>query len=104
MSNIYCVARFLAKKGFKDNLVRELVSLIPETTNEPGCLQYELTEEINYVGSDGSCWDVCLIERWRSREDFDTHCQKSYIKNFFDVTALKCVEKSDVRLYSPQSV
>ncbi|MDL4916056.1 MAG: putative quinol monooxygenase [Enterobacterales bacterium endosymbiont of Blomia tropicalis] len=104
MKEIYCTARFLAKNGFKDNLVNALASLIPETTNEAGCLQYELTEEITYSGSDGVCWDICLIERWYSREDFEAHCNKSYIKHFFDVTAKDYVERADVRLYSPLSV
>jgi quinol monooxygenase YgiN len=104
MREIYCTARFLAKDGCKQLLIKELKLLIPETISENGCLHYELTEEIVYTGSFGDSWDVCLIERWRSREDFDAHCNMSYIKHFFDAIAKTCVEKSDVRLYSPLSV
>lgn len=101
MSEIYCTARFLAKDGCKLSLINELKLLIPETISESGCVHYELTEEIAYIGAFGDVWDVCLIERWRSRDDFDAHCNMSYIKHFFDVTANMCVEKYDVRLYSP---
>ena len=98
MSEIHCIARFLAKDGCKDILIKELKLLIPETISESGCLQYELTEEISYIDKP---WDVCLIERWVSLEDFDAHCNMSYIRHFFDTTSKGCIEKCDVRLYAP---
>ncbi|CDG22336.1 protein of unknown function [Xenorhabdus poinarii G6] len=97
MKEIYCTARFLVKKGFK-------YSSMNETAKENGCLHYERADEISYSGAESDCWDVCLIERWYSREDFDAHCNKSYITHFFDVIAKKYVEKADIRLYSPLSV
>lgn len=99
MEIIYCVANFVAKEGYKETLARELALLIPETVSEPGCLKYELTEEISYSGSDGDSWDLSLIECWRTRDDFDSHCNSDYIRHFFNVTAKEYVEKSDVRLY-----
>lgn len=104
MGEIFCVARFLAKDGYKQELVNELRLLIPQTIEESGCLSYELTSEIDYPGAFDSSWDVCLIERWRSREDFDAHCNMDYIRNFFDVAAKQFFEKIDVRLYEPFSM
>ncbi|WP_186379648.1 putative quinol monooxygenase [Yersinia mollaretii] len=101
MSEINCIARFLAVSGKKNILIEELTKLIPLTISEKGCMHYELTEEIEYQGAAGRCWDVCLIETWRSREDFEQHCNTEYIKNFFDLTSKNIVELYDVRLYSP---
>lgn len=99
MNHIHCVARFQAKSGKVDELVESLRKLIPDTLSEEGCIYYELTREMQYSGSHGEKWDVCLIEQWKSRADFDLHCAKPYITHFFDRTAQKLVEKSDVRLY-----
>ncbi|HHA2248457.1 putative quinol monooxygenase [Enterobacter ludwigii] len=99
MKQIHCVARFLAKTGKVDELVESLRKLIPDTLSEDGCAGYELTREIQYSGAHGEKWDVCLIEKWKSREDFDLHCARPYITHFFECTAQILVEKSDVRLY-----
>jgi quinol monooxygenase YgiN len=99
MNHIHCVARFLAKSGKVDELVESLCKLIPETLAEEGCIGYDLTREMQYSGSHGEKWDVCLIEKWKSRADFDLHCAKPYITHFFESTAKNLVEKSDVRLY-----
>ncbi len=99
MSYIHCIARFQAKSGKTDELVTSLRKLIPDTLAEDGCVGYDLTREIHYSGSYGEKWDVCLIEQWKSREDFDLHCSKPYIIHFFEHTAQRLVEKSDVRLY-----
>lgn len=96
---IYCTARFLAKDGCKDDLINALALLVPDTKKESGCIRYELMEEIIYEGNNNETWHLCLIEHWKTREDFDAHCKMSYIKNFFDVTAKMYVEKIDVRLY-----
>jgi quinol monooxygenase YgiN len=99
MKQIHCVARFLAKNGMADELAESLRKLIPYTLSEEGCMGYELTCEIEYSGADGKKWDVCLIEKWKSRADFDLHCRMPYIVDFFENTAAVLVEKSDVRLY-----
>lgn len=99
MKKIHCVARFLAKSGKVDELIESLKKLIPDTLSEDGCIGYELTQEIQYSGSHGEKWDVCLIEKWKSREDFDLHCASSYITQFFERTAPTLVEKSDIRIY-----
>lgn len=99
MEHIHCVARFLARSGKVDELVESLQQLIPGTLSEDGCIGYDLTREIQYSGSHGEKWDVCLIEKWKSREDFDLHCARPYITHFFEHTAQVLVEKSDIRLY-----
>ncbi|RRW70208.1 antibiotic biosynthesis monooxygenase [Pantoea dispersa] len=99
MKHIHCVARFLARNGKLDELIQSLQKLIPDTLAESGCMGYDLTREIQYAGSHGEAWDICLIETWKSREDFDLHCASPYITHFFEHTAPLLVEKSDVRLY-----
>lgn len=101
MTVIHCVARFKAKTNKLELLVKSLQELIPLTLAESGCLNYALTKEVPYDGSYDDAWDICLIELWKTRADFDIHCNKPYIKDFFIEIAPNLVEKADVRLYSP---
>lgn len=78
-----CVAQFKAKNGRIADLIEALKMLIPPTLNEPGCLQYELCYELPHNSEPEDMWDVCLIERWRTVDDFQRHCDASYIKCFF---------------------
>lgn len=99
---IVCIAQFKAIKNKKSDLIGALEQLVSPTKNEPGCLQYELCSELEYNVPSDEMWDICLVEKWRSLEDFHLHCDSTYIKEFFDVTARQCVEKSSVRLFRPQ--
>lgn len=101
MSELYCVARFRAQAGKADELQQALTSLIADTHREAGCLLYQLTEEVPYEGANGEPWDCVFVERWASREAFDTHCAQPYIKEYFEQVAPALVAEADVRLYRP---
>lgn len=99
MTNIHCVVHFLAKNGKKVPLLECLKKLIPAAYNEEGCLGCSLTVEIDYSGSRGNKWDVCLTEKWRSREDYDLYRSKIEMAQFFEKTVQEMVEKYDIRFY-----
>lgn len=102
MSILICIARFKAKPSKSRMLIESLERLVPLTKSEDGCLSYELFMEEFYDGSYGCTWNVCLIERWKSRIHFDDHCNTDYIKHFFNIISPQVVEKTDIRLYTPQ--
>ncbi|HEF0976280.1 TPA: antibiotic biosynthesis monooxygenase [Escherichia coli] len=100
MKNIVCVARYKAKKERLNDLILALQELTPPTRQEAGCLQYDLCHEPEYKEAAGDIWDVCFIEKWKSILDFELHCNKPYIKSFFNEESKKIVEKSDIRIFS----
>jgi quinol monooxygenase YgiN len=90
---LVCVAQFTAKAGSEDELLRELHSLIKPTSKEKGYIRYELNQ-----GEDDPR-QIAFVEKFTSREAFDSHCQMSYIKNFFSDVAPRLVESQVVTLY-----
>jgi quinol monooxygenase YgiN len=90
---LVCVAQFIAKAGSEDELLKELHSLIGPTTKEKGYIRYELNQ-----GTDNPR-QVAFVEKFASREAFDTHCGMPYIKKFFADVAPRLVESQVVTLY-----
>lgn len=90
---VVCVAEFRALEGKTDDLVASLHSLIAATTAEPGCLRYELNQRV-----DDLRW-VTFVEKWKDQRAFDEHCQKPYIKDYFDNVRPTLVEDFAVKLY-----
>lgn len=90
---IVCVAQFIAKPGSEDELLRQLHNLIPPTRKEKGCIRYELNRSIDNPGQ------ITFVEKFASREDFDSHCSTPYIKGFFESVAPGLVESQIITLY-----
>lgn len=76
-TQLVCIARFTAKKGEAEALIKNLHSLIRLTTREGGCLRYELNQNIDNPE------DITFIEKWYDKKTFDEHCAKKYITDFF---------------------
>jgi quinol monooxygenase YgiN len=90
---IVCVAQFIAKEGKEEELLQSLHSLIAPTHQEPGYIRYELNQAIENPRA------ITFIEKFRSQEDFDFHCNTPYIKGFFDQVAPPLMEGVTVTLY-----
>lgn len=90
---IVCVARFIAKEGEEDKLMKDLYSLIEHTRKEDGCIRYELNQCIKFPR------EVTFIEKWVNMQTFEEHNNKDYIKNFFNDGAPNHVHMFDVTLY-----
>lgn len=68
------LARFKAQKGKHDQVKQALLSLIPPTRSEPGCINYDLHQSPD---------DPCLFmfhENWASRTDLDKHLQTPHVQ------------------------
>ncbi len=90
---VVCVAQFKAKQGKEEELLEALHGLIPATRSEQGNIRYELNQAVDDPRA------ITFIEKFASQEAFDSHCNTSYIKGFFDNVAPKLVESSVVTLY-----
>lgn len=90
---VVCVAQFITKKGKEDALLELLHSLIAPTRKEEGYIRYELNQAIENPRA------ITFVEKWRSQEDFDLHCNTPYVKEFFLNAGPPLIEKSEVVLF-----
>ena len=87
---VYCIASFEAKDGLNEELFKVLQSLEPQTIREDGCIQYIVTKQFSHANATGKSFPIVFNEIWESKEAFELHCNKSYIKDFFQK---QCVDK-----------
>jgi quinol monooxygenase YgiN len=92
-TQLVCIARFYAIDGEEDKLLANLHDLIALTTQEGGCIRYELNQSIDNPG------EITFIEKWYDKKTFDDHCAKSYIKDFFKGGNPEHVKSFDVSLH-----
>jgi len=90
---IVCVAEFVALPGKEKELVETFHGLMGPTHQEPGYIRYELNVHLEDPRM------ITFIEKFKSREAFDTHCATPYIKHFFDNLRPDLVESFRVNLY-----
>jgi quinol monooxygenase YgiN len=67
------VAKIKAKPGLEETVKNELMSLVPPTRQEPGCINYDLHQS----PEDQSLF--VLYENWVSKEDLDKHLEMPYL-------------------------
>ena len=80
---IYCIASFEAKEGKEKELIEVLQTLEPKTIREDGCIQYLVTKQMSHANANGKSFPIVFNEIWASKEDFENHCNKPYITDFF---------------------
>jgi quinol monooxygenase YgiN len=88
---VYCIASFKAKEAKEKELLEVLQALEPKTTREDGCIQYIVTKHISHPNAMGKSFPIVFNEIWASKEAFELHCNKSYIKDFFQT---HCVDEN----------
>lgn len=104
-SKVYCIAEFLPKEGQEQALFETLRALEPQTLREDGCIQYRVTRQISSSFAEGTGFPIVFNEIWASMEDFELHCQKDYIVNFFQRYCLDekgLAAKWNVRVFSDE--
>lgn len=92
-TQLVCIARFIAIKGKEEKLIENLHGLIRLTTQEGGCLRYELNQDIENPEI------ITFIEKWYDKKTFDEHCAKDYITDFFKGGNPEHVESFEVTLH-----
>ena len=85
---LYCIAQFTPKEGKEDVLFERLKSLEADTLREEGCLRYRVTKHIKNSFAEGSSMPFVFNEAWATVEDFERHCQKKEIVEFFEQECL----------------
>ena len=102
---VYCIAQFEPKPGKLEELFRVLQALEPDTLREDGCVQYRITRHIHSPFAEGESFPLVFNEIWANREVFEEHCQKPYIKAFFEQQCVSpdgLVAKWNVCVYSDE--
>ncbi len=93
-SQIVVIAHFTAKPGREAELSTFLQSLVAPTREEPGCLRYEVNQDLEDPGT------FTFVETFADREAFDAHCSMPYIGKLFEKLPL-LVEKQYIGLHRP---
>ena len=75
---ILCLSYFTARDGQLENLIQALSSLIEPTRREPGCLQYELAQDVKQDNF------LIMIEKFTSKQSLADHENQPYVKQFVD--------------------
>lgn len=99
---LYCIAQFTPKEGKYDALFTTLKALEPDTLREEGCLRYRVTKQIQNSFAEGQSMPIVFNEAWASVEDFERHCQREDIVEFFERECLSengLVESYNVTAY-----
>jgi quinol monooxygenase YgiN len=81
-----CISQMTAKAGKEKELISALQALIESTRKEPGCITYELWQDVNNPRS------FIMYERFKNQETFDLHLQMPYILHFMENQYSTCVE------------
>ncbi len=95
---LYCIAQFKPKEGKYNELFERLKSLEPDTLREDGCLRYRVTKHIENPFAPGESLPIVFNEAWATVEDFERHCQREEIIDFFEQECLS--EEGMVEVYN----
>jgi quinol monooxygenase YgiN len=88
------VARVVARPGKVEELRALLRGLIEPTRREPGCVTYELLQNIT------DPTDFTFVEEWSSNADLDAHLQSAHLRNArFRLPELAAADP-DIRRYT----
>jgi quinol monooxygenase YgiN len=81
-----CLSQMTAKEGREAQLQKALQALIEPSRQEPGCLTYELWQDLKTPRS------FIMYERFQNREALARHTEMPYIQSFIENEYLSCVE------------
>lgn len=87
---LYLLAHLQVVPRHKRNVLEALGRLSVETLNEPGCIQYEILEDLPISLEERESLPSNLImisEIWRSEADLRVHLELEHLKAFRSQTA-----------------
>jgi quinol monooxygenase YgiN len=70
------LALIRAKSGMEDRTYKELLSLVPQTHMEPGCISYDMHLNVDDPSR------FMFYENWRTREIWEKHMEMPYLKRW----------------------
>lgn len=86
------IAKFVAKAGKEEELRKELLERIEPTRAEPGCISYELHQDIENPAV------MVFLESWKSKEDLEKHLAMPYLQSLLGLVGDMCSEPPEIRL------
>ncbi len=91
MANLLCIAKFIAKPGREEELHKALLTLLAPTRAEPGCISYELYQNVENPRI------FTMTECFESKDAFDVHSTQPYLLHFRE-TAKNAIESVSLTL------
>lgn len=89
--------KVVAKNCIQEGKLKEILELYKElvekTIVEPGCIKYELYQDINDPGV------LTMIEEWESLEALDAHEKTEHFIRIFPMLKDLVTNESDFRIY-----
>lgn len=87
------VARVKAKPGKEEEVRKELLALTGPTRSEPGCINYDLHQDLDNPSV------FMFYENWKSKEDLDKHMETAHFKAWREKAEILLDGPSDVTLW-----
>lgn len=76
---VIVIAHFTAKEGKQKDLQEFLETLVVPTRAEPGCLRYEVNQELSDPAT------FTFVETFADRAAFEAHCATPYVAKLFEL-------------------
>jgi len=92
MNPIAVVATMKAKAGKEEELRKELLALIPPTRKEPGCIRYDLHQELEHPEV------FVFYEHWESAAHLEDHLTRPHLEAFKAKMNALLSEMLDIRV------
>jgi quinol monooxygenase YgiN len=77
-AEVIVIAHFTAKPGKEEELSTFLQGLVEPTRREPGCVRYELNQDLKDPAT------FSFVETFADRQGFEAHCKMPYIDKLFE--------------------
>lgn len=90
---IKVVAKNYIQEGKFEDILDLYKELVEKTIKEPGCIKYELYQDINNPRI------LTMIEEWESIEALDAHEKTEHFVRIFPLLKDLVTDESDFRIY-----
>jgi quinol monooxygenase YgiN len=84
---VIVIAHFTAKPGKEKELQDFLQSLVPPTRSEPGCLRYEVNQDLDDPST------FTFVETFADQAGFEAHCATPYVAKLFELLPILVKEQ-----------
>jgi quinol monooxygenase YgiN len=91
-TRVVVIAEFTAKPGKEQDLSTTLQAMVAQTRLEPGCLRYELNQDLNEPAV------FTFVEAYADRRAFDDHVNKPYLRRLLEALP-ELVEKQYIGVH-----
>lgn len=88
------LAHFEAQPELHDKLRTELEALIEPTTDEPGCMEYQLYADPNRPGQ------LLMVEQWTDVASLERHLAAPHVQRFLTVTHTLLAQPPTIRRFT----